>query len=347
MKRLLLLSGVLFSLLSTLLYGQIPANYYTSAEGKKERELKTEIYKCIKSHQPLSYSQLWTAFRTTDVKPNGRVWDLYDNTTNYVFGDDQDKGTGNQDTYNREHSFPKSWFGSQSSSPMYTDLFHLYPCNTGANSKRGNLPFGKITGDVTWSNGYCKMGQMTTTGFSGTVFEPADEIKGDLARTYFYFATRYENEDFSKWITTPMTVKNKYPFYQSWVIDQLLDWHRNDPVSEREITRNEAVFKLQGNRNPFIDYQLLAEHIWGNKKEEAWYISTNAISQNTTSTLKIYSAESNLIIANASVGSAIFIYDITGKLLIQRIINDQKEIIPIKSGSYIIRIGSETFKMIH
>lgn len=228
-------------------------------------ELKTQIYNQIKGHTVRSYYNLWTDFRSTDAKSNGKVNDLYNNTTNYTFGTDQDKGGGDANTYNREHSFPKSWFGTQSDSPMYTDLYHLYPADSYANSQRSNLPYGKVTGTQTWTNGYCKMGKMVTSGFNGTVFEPNDKIKGNLARTYFYFATRYQNEDFSKWGSSSMIAKNKYPFYQKWALDLLLEWNRLDPVDDEERKRNDAVAKIQGKRNPFIDDAELAEYIWGNK----------------------------------------------------------------------------------
>ncbi|MEG1587437.1 MAG: endonuclease [Bacteroidales bacterium] len=228
--------------------------------------LKTQIHNQIKGHKVQSYGYLWTAFRSTDAKSNGKVNDLYSNTTNYTFGTDQDKGGGDANSYNREHSFPKSWFGTQPSSAMYTDLYHLYPSDSYANSQRSNLPYGKInSGNATWSNGYCKMGKMTTAGFSGIVFEPNNEIKGNLARTYFYFATRYENEDFSKWGGSEMLTLSQYPFYRSWAIDVLLEWNRLDPVDDTERKRNDAVAKIQGKRNPYIDDPELAEYIWGDK----------------------------------------------------------------------------------
>lgn len=228
-------------------------------------ELKTQIYNQIKGHRVRTYGNLWTDFRSTDAKSNGKVNDIYNNTTNYTFGSDQDRGGGDANTYNREHSFPKSWFGTQPESPMYTDLYHLYPADTYANSQRSNFPYGKVTSSQTWTNGYCKMGKMIISGFNGTVFEPNDKIKGNLARTYFYFATRYQDEDFSKWGSSAMITKNKYPFFQKWAIELLLEWNRLDPVDSAERERNNAVANIQGKRNPFIDDAELAEYIWGEK----------------------------------------------------------------------------------
>ena len=147
---------------------------------------------------------------------------------------------------------------------MYTDLYHVLPCDYEANEARWNYPYGEVKTE-NWSNGYCKRGTMTVSGFNGVVFEPNDEIKGDIARIYFYMATRYEHESMSIWgnAGSNALLYNKYPFYKTWLVNILLKWHENDPVSEREIKRNNAVEKLQGNRNPFVDYPELVEYIWG------------------------------------------------------------------------------------
>lgn len=243
------------------------------ANVERAASLKTQIHNQIKDHNAKSYSYLWTAFRSTDAKLNGNVNDLYSNTTKYIFGTDQDKGGGDANKYNREHSFPKSWFGVSDSYnipsdrfDIHNDLYHLYPADTKANSQRSNLPYGKVnSGNPTWSNGYCQMGKMITGGFSGVVFEPNDEIKGNLARTYFYIATRYEDANFSKWGGSEMLTLSKYPFYRSWAIDMLLEWNRLDPVDETERKRNDAVAEIQGKRNPYIDDPELAEYIWGER----------------------------------------------------------------------------------
>ncbi len=234
------------------------------------RQIKSYYHDQIDGHRYQSYYSLWTHFRATDAREDGYVNDIYDNSTRYRFGTDQDKGGGDPNKYNREHSFPKSWFGASSYDDhltIYTDLFHLYPCDSKANSKRSNLPYGEVTGSVQWTNGYCKVGKTTVPGNSNmTVFEPADEIKGNLARTYFYIATRYEDEDFSKWSGSAMLTKNAYPFFQHWASQLLIEWNRLDPVDEEERKRNDAVERIQGNRNPYIDHPDLADYIWGDKK---------------------------------------------------------------------------------
>ncbi|NLT03515.1 MAG: ribonuclease [Bacteroidales bacterium] len=245
-----------------------PQGYYDATQGLSGQALKTALYNTIKGHTELSYSDLWTAFQKTDKRPDGKVWDIYSNITNYVFGDDQDRGSGGTSEnqfYNREHSFPKSWFDD--GYPMYTDLFHLYPSDKWVNGKRGNTPFGTVqTVTGTSANNYSKWGTSTESGATLTVFEPADELKGDMARTYFYMVTRYENV-VASWksnANTEMLAGNSYPALSNWGVKLLLAWHRNDPVSPKEINRNEVIYsQYQHNRNPYIDEPRLVEYIWG------------------------------------------------------------------------------------
>jgi len=237
--------------------------HYDVVDGLKGKNVKTALMGAIDEHTQRSYSNLWTDFYTTDRRPDGKVWDMYSSVTNYIFGDDQSKGgdSGEGSSYNREHSMPKSWFGGEVY-PMYTDLFHLYPTDSYINQMRNNYPYGEVNTIKKQSqNGHSKLGTSAASGYSGTVFEPADEYKGDLARTYFYMATRYENQ-IATW-DSDMLAGNAYPAFTSWALQTLLKWHREDPVSEKEISRNEAVYAIQHNRNPYIDYPVFAELVWG------------------------------------------------------------------------------------
>ena len=266
MKRNLIFI-LLFSVFT--LSAQIPAGYYDAAVGKTEAALKTALFGKIGSHTALSYADLWNAFKTTDKRPDGKVWDIYSNITNYTFGANQ---CGNYslegDCYNREHSFPKSWFND--ATPMYTDLFHLYPSDGKVNGMRGNFPFGEV-GSATYqsANSYSKLGSCCYPGYSGTVFEPNDELKGDLARTYFYMVTAYEDR-VSGWSSEHLD-GTSYPALNAWSVALLLKWNAQDPVSQKEIDRNNAIYtNFQHNRNPFIDHPEFAEYIWGTKKGQAW-----------------------------------------------------------------------------
>ena len=254
--------------------------YYKNANNKSGAELKTALCHIIYNRNEggslkNAYKALWTHFQTTDKRANGSVWDMYSNKREMTFGDDQ-AGTYHVegDVYNREHSFPNSWFGGEVM-PMYTDLHHLYPTDGYVNGRRSNYPFGENNGEkYTSENGFSKLGKCTYPGYTGTVFEPNDEYKGDFARTYFYMVTCYE-EKISDWYTNysdsqPTLDGNAYPGLSSWQLEMLMKWAANDPVSVKEKARNEAIWKIQQNRNPFIDYPGLEQYIWGSRTTEVF-----------------------------------------------------------------------------
>lgn len=261
MKRLLsswTLLCVLFQL-----WAQIPAGYYEFATGTHGSGLKTALFSIITEHTERSYKELWTDMQKTDVREDGRVWDMYSSSSDFIFIDDQ-CGTykKEEDCYNREHSFPKSWFNDDY--PMYTDLFHLYPTDGYVNNQRGNYPFGETNGEKYKSNGgFSKLGKSTVSGYSDIVFEPADEYKGDFARSYFYMVTCYENR-IATWNSDMLDGKS-YPGFAQWALDMLLRWAAEDPVSEKETARNNKVYGIQGNRNPYIDFPGLEQYVWGEK----------------------------------------------------------------------------------
>ncbi len=278
------LTFTLLTLTATSVYAQGPndsGTYYQAADGKKGAALKTSLCGVIYDRNEggdlnTAYKALWTHFKTTDAKPNGKVWDMYSNKREMTFGTDQDTGSGSQEGqyYNREHSMPNSWFGGKVM-PMYTDLFHMYPTDKVVNNKRGNNPFGE-TANPSWksANDFSKLGPCSVEGYSGVVFEPNDEYKGDFARTYFYMVTCYE-EKLPNWYTSyaesqPTLDGNTYPGLSDWQLKMLMKWAKNDPVSEKETNRNNAVFGIQNNRNPFIDYPGLEEYIWGDLKNVAF-----------------------------------------------------------------------------
>ena len=270
--RFMLLLAVLVMTAQTML-ATAPTNYYSSAYGKSNEQLMIAMRNIIaKNHNALSYDALWNAFKTTDTDDQGYIIDMYSNCKyrpNDHGGSAQNVGDG----FNREHSFPKSWFDD--GKPMYTDLFHLYPTDIKVNGQRSNYPFGECAGGTRLTNGQWygkgKLGSSTFPGYSGKVFEPDDEYKGDFARTYFYMVTRYKNE-LPNWSGSAQLdyITNRYKAFSTWTINMLLKWARQDPVSEKETKRNDAVFSIQGNRNPFIDNPELFEYIWGDKQGEAW-----------------------------------------------------------------------------
>ena len=263
--------------------------YYKAADGKKGAALKTALCGVIYNREEggdlkTAYKALWTHFKTTDAKPNGKVWDMYSNKVEFEFGTNQDTGSGKEEGqyYNREHSFPNSWFGKEVM-PMYTDLHHMYPTDKIVNNKRSNFPFGETNGESYKSaNDFSKLGKCTVEGYTGTVFEPNDEYKGDFARTYFYMVTCYEEklpDWYANYSDSQPTLDGKtYPGLNEWQLKMLMKWAKNDPVSEKEINRNNAVYGIQKNRNPFIDYPGLEEYIWGDKKDIAFSYDNYATS---------------------------------------------------------------------
>ncbi len=237
--------------------------YYDATYKLYGTALRAALHNLIKGHTVTSYDGLYTAFVSTDSKPNGKIWDIYSDVPNgtpaYEYSHGSKKcGSYTQegDCYNREHSWPDSWLGA--TNPARSDLFHMYPTDGYVNNRRSNYPFGKV-GSATWtSTNGSKVGTCVYPGYSGIVFEPINEFKGDLARSSMYMSVRYYTED-GAWITTPATNKSDI---LPWYANILYDWSVIDTVSLKEINRNNAIFSIQKNRNPFIDHPEYAAEIW-------------------------------------------------------------------------------------
>ena len=218
-------------------------------------DLMDELSYLINPHKKLTYAELWDAFYEVDADEEGRLIDIY---SDYRWTKSQQQGSGGSSAegqhYNREHSVPKSWFGDRESHPTYTDLHHLFPTDSYVNNRRSNNPLGEV-GSATYTSGNgSRLGKSSYPGYSGTVFEPIDEYKGDLARVYFYFVTCYR-DDATNWQDgTEQNIDPTEEFrLKPWSLDMFLEWAEMDPVSQKEIDRNEAIYAVQGNRNPFVD----------------------------------------------------------------------------------------------
>ena len=282
--------------LSGLTAAQIPTGYYDQASGLTGASLKSKLSQIITNgHRDMGYGSgstgLWNAYRTTDrdkyYEKDNTVLDMYSENPaqNEVPGTSNDPyeftigqssaggdqcGSTNQNVegfcYNREHSLPKSFFGGQNAVPMANDANFVIPTDYYVNSRRGNLNYGEVgTASQTFLNG-TKIGISKTPGFFGTVFEPINEYKGDMARMHLYFITRYENrlsEFYSLNVSGNPFDGGTFPGFQSWYINMLLRWAAQDPVSQKEIDRNNAVYTYQGNRNPFIDHPEWVTSVWG------------------------------------------------------------------------------------
>ena len=255
--------------ISIPLWAQIPEGYYSTAEGKSKAELKSALHKKIKVGKRLSYgsgdSKTWSGFEKTDRHPDGYVWDMYSTNKRYFPGNG-----GSVSGMNIEHSVAKSWWGG-SSNDAYKDLYHLNPSDAAANSARSNYPLGVNNGGE-YNLGSIKVGLNTyKSEYNDLCFEPLDEYKGDFARAYLYMFTCYEDYSWTGTKAPSMINENEtYPMLKSWAKDLLVEWSRKDPVSSKEINRAEAIYKIQENRNPFIDYPELVEYLWGNKVGQAF-----------------------------------------------------------------------------
>ena len=248
---------------------QIPAGYYSTATGTGYT-LKTQLYNIIKGHVDNGYAGLYTIYQTSDVdnfyENDGSVLDMYSEKPagtdpyNYSLGTTQRCGTYSVegDCYNREHIIPQSSFGS--AAPMVSDAHFITPTDGKVNGQRSNYPHGMVASPTWTSLNGGKLGASTTAGYTGTVFEPIDEFKGDIARMYFYFATRYETT--VSGYTFPMFNGTSNQVFTTAFLNMLLAWNAQDPVNAREIARNNAIYSAQNNRNPYIDHPEYVQAVW-------------------------------------------------------------------------------------
>lgn len=343
MKKSLLFVSIISAFISVAL-AQIPPGYYDAAAGLEGTALKAALHDIIDDHTPLNYSDIYDILDQTDEKPNGKVWDMYSDVPGgtppyqYTFFEDEcGNYSGEGSCYNKEHSWPKSWFGGKVY-PMYSDLFHIVPTDGYVNGMRSNYPFGEV-GAVNWtSQNGSKRGYCNYPGYSGIVFEPIDEYKGDFARGYFYMCTRYYGED-SGWPGSEMVDGAEL---KPWALSMLLDWHYNDPVSQKEIDRCNAIYNLQSNRNPFIDHSEYVSLIWDPEAgiEE---VELNQF-------LNIYlNSNSKVLHLNQLKGKSenynLSLYDITGKKMLETSMFEDHKKIQIKSfpkGAYILSIKNNS-----
>lgn len=295
-----MIKNVLFIVLTaSFSWAQIPADYYDSATGLTGYALKTELKNIISAnYNAQSYNDLRDLYETSDndeYYDNGNdvntILDIYSENPNgqdpynfdrFASSDRCGNYSGEGDCYNREHIFPQGFFNQNE--PMRSDAHHVVPTDGFVNGGRSNLPFGEVnanaSGVTTYQNGSRK-GPSATPGYNGDVFEPIDEFKGDVARMLLYFATRYEdNFNDNSWDSPNATNDprdgSRNQFYEQWYIDVLIDWHLQDPVSQREIDRNNDVYVFQNNANPYIDNPQYVTMIW---------TSTNAPSGSLFATL--------------------------------------------------------------
>ncbi|UUV20416.1 endonuclease [Paenimyroides aestuarii] len=342
---------------SFTIFAQAPANYYNSATGTGYA-LKSQLKTIISAnHIDLTYGGLWDLYSDNAIKNGFRdkyyendntILDIYSEKPvaadpyNYTVIMDQCGNYNSEgDCYNREHLIPQSYFDQNS--PMRTDAFHVWPTDGKVNGERGNLPFGKVGSASYTSQNGTKRGTSAVTGYSGTVVEPIDEFKGDIARAYFYFATRYEDfmDDF---YTDHPNAEIRAMFdgstnkvFSNNFLDMLYQWHLQDPVSMRETNLNDFIYSEQGNRNPYIDNPQYVTAVWFPN------LLTNTQAELVEFNVYPNPAPKNTIyISTKEKIDTITIYSLEGKL-IMKFSNPQfhDEVFTInhlKSGTYIIKL---------
>jgi endonuclease I len=325
MKKLYILCLLVFA---GLLRAQAPANYYNSANGLSGTALRLALHNIIDAHTVKSYASLYTYYNSTDILTGDTIWDMYslkaNGTANYYYRNISADRCGNYsvegDCFNREHSWPQSWFNSNT--PMVSDLFHVYPTDGKVNGIRSNFPYGKVAIATTTTTNGSKLGPCASPGYAGTVFEPIDTYKGDFARTYFYMTTRYYTEDAS-WSTSSSSTTSTFKSdLKPWTILLMMKWDSLDPVSAKEIARNNAVYAIQGNRNPFIDNPAYVQAMFGS-------IAANTVLETITEPLvSIYpnpvsNGELKVNISNLNNSTIAFkMSDMTGKVVYQAYVSD-------------------------
>ena len=252
----ILLSVFLFTYFSISAFANMPPTYYSETEGLSGDELKNQLHEIIKNHKEYSYKKLWTLLAYTDEDPeNGNnVKLLYTGWSRPK----HDHG-GNVSQWNREHVWAKSHGGFGKKKPAGTDLHHIRPTDVSVNTKRGHLDFDN--GGTIYQDG----DGVTQCKFDSDSWEPMDSVKGDVARMIFYMAVRYEGGGNVQDLELADRVST-YPSALHGKLSTLIEWHKNDEVDDWERRRNNRIYELQKNRNPFIDHPEFANLIWTNQE---------------------------------------------------------------------------------
>ena len=351
---------------SFTIFAQAPANYYNSATATGYT-LKSQLKTIISAnHNALSYTPgLWNlyssnaannGFRDKYYENDNTILDIYsekpvtvDPYTYTVISDQCGNYSSEGDCYNREHLIPQSYFDENA--PMKTDAFHVWPSDGKVNGERGNLPFGKVASANYTSQNGTKRGTSAVTGFSGTVVEPINEFKGDIARAYFYFATRYEDlmDDFYTDVTQSQTqVKAMFDgstdkVFNTGFLDVLYQWHLQDPVSARETDLNNYIYSEQGNRNPYIDNPQYVTAVW-----YPHLLSTNKAELVEFNVYPNPVSEILFFTKDVSGGNLNVVDSQTGNIVLSQKINDNSlNVSNLRQGIYLVvfeKDGEKTIK---
>lgn len=357
-------------LIASVAFAQPPAGYYNTATGTGYT-LKTQLFNIIKNHTDRGYDGLWNMYGATDrdlwYENDNTILDVYSEVASgvdpYSFTYQTNQCgtyTAEGNCYNREHVIPQSYFGNQAT-PMYSDAHFVLPVDGKVNAWRDDHPYGVVAGSSTSpcnagaTNIPCntrngsKLGNNLNSGYSAgysqKVFEPVDEFKGDIARCIFYFVTRYEDQLVGFYNTSSSEAKVMFDGTSGHALSNtflniLLTWNAQDPVSAREIYRNNAIAanSRQGNRNPFIDNMNYATQIWG-----APLTTPSFDAAQTISIFPNPSADGTVQISAASAIDQIALYNLNGQLILERTPETQTEQLTLdglSQGFYLLKISS-------
>ncbi|WP_300567250.1 endonuclease [Flavobacterium sp.] len=360
MKKIYSLITILFVSIG---FAQIPAGYYDTATGTGYT-LKTQLKTIITNgFIDKGYSGLWTTYQTSDrdvftgagYENDNTIYDIYtENPTGtdactFIYSTSQDSGSGGTSEcqfYNREHIIPQSIFNS--ANPMHNDAHFIPPTDKKVNGVRSDFPHGTVlTATYTSLNGG-KLGSSSVAGYAGTVFEPNSAFKGDIARMYFYFATRYQTELTTWGNAYPMFNGTNDQVFTPAFLTMLLTWHINDPVSQFEITRNNAIYARQNNRNPFIDHPEYVCQIWN--------VACAALSNEdfvlSDDSLKIYpnpsNGDFNIKFDNSYGNYSIEIFSLVGQKVYEKEYSNDDEISisNLQQGMYLVKVTKDSKSII-
>ncbi len=334
-----------------IVQSNIPQDYYLDANDKSSEELKEALHQIISNHVVYPYTSssidTWDILQLSDQDPEN-----HNNMILVYTGRSQDKGyrdgSGNYSQYengngtqnnswNREHIWPKSHGFPDEDDNAYTDVHNLKPCDRSVNSSRGTKDFDY------GGNQHSEASQCLTDSDS---WEPSDSVKGDIARILFYMTVRYDpgydhnNNSFDLELVDYTTPGNNDPILGK--LSSLIQWHNDDPVDDFEINRNEIIFGFQENRNPFVDHPNLVNFLWGENYGENWNENLGLISPNDENFV-VYPNPSNGILnfSNPLQDERVEIFSSDGvKVFDIRISNANLLKLNLEAGIYFLKISN-------
>ena len=327
----------------------IPQDYYAEAIGLAGDDLKEALHQIIANHIPYPYTSsstdTWDILQDSDQDPenNNNILLVYTNRSQdkgYRDGSGNysqyENGNGTQsNSWNREHIWPKSHGFPNQDDIAYRDVHNLKPCDRSVNASRGVKDF---------DNGGNNHDEALSCLTDFDSWEPADFVKGDVARILFYMVVRYDpgynyyNETFDLELVDYTTPDNFDPILGK--LSTLLEWHVLDPVDDFEVNRNEVIYSYQQNRNPFIDHPELVDYIWGENNNQNWSGNLNTYNPELEMN-NIYPNPTNGIIylPENFVNNNYEVLDLNGKILTTGKINQTRILnFDLEKGVYFLKL---------